>query len=442
MISLRRLGRFPPPALLALFYFGAVVAGTVLLKLPISTRVPISWSDAAFTSTSAVTVTGLIVVDPGTVFTYFGQGVLAVLIQAGGLGLMTFAALVAAMLGLSVGMPQRMILRDDLNQTAMSDLMALVRVILRVALLFELGGAALLAVIFVPQFGWAEGLWQAVFHAVSAFNNAGFSLFSNGLMDYADTLIVTVTIPFLFITGGIGFVVLADMVSKRSWQPLSLHSKLMLTGTAVLILLGWVMFAALEWTNPGTLGGLDSMGARIQAAFFQAVTPRTAGFNTVATSEMGDSTALLTMGLMMIGGGSASTAGGIKVTTAIVLILGTLAFFNREKEPHIFGRSLGSNEVTKVMALTTLAALIVFAGTFVLTLRNDGDFLVLMFEVVSAFGTVGLSMGATSELDWSGRAAICVIMFLGRVGPLVLGFYLATQLRPRVRYPAGQIYLG
>jgi trk system potassium uptake protein TrkH len=202
------------------------------------------------------------------------------------------------------------------------------------------------------------------------------------------------------------------------------------------------MFAALEWTNPGTLGGLDSTLDRLIASWFQAVTPRTAGFNTLDTTAMHDSTALLTITLMLVGGGSTSTAGGIKVTTLFVLVLATVAFFRRSTTLHIFGRSLGGDEVMKVMALTTISIVLMLTGIFFISITHDGEFLHLAFEVASAFGTVGMSMGATEDLDGFGRAMIMIIMFLGRVGPLTLGFFLATQGVPRVRYPAGQVYLG
>ncbi|WP_040610565.1 TrkH family potassium uptake protein [Oceaniovalibus guishaninsula] len=428
--------------MLALIYIAFIAMGTILLMAPLSLRAPIGWGDALFTATSAVTVTGLVVVDPGTTFTFFGQAVIAVLIQLGGLGLMTFAVLLLTALGIPIGIPQRIILREEVNQTSLGNLTALVRIIFAIALICEGFAAVALSFVFVPQFGWAPGVWHAVFHSVSAFNNAGFALFPDSLSAWVANPVITIVIPASFIFGGLGFVVIGEVFTRRSWRRLSLHSKLMLVGTGVLILASWLLFAALEWTNPRTLGALDGISARVQASFFQAVTPRTAGFNTLPTGEMRDATALMTIGLMLIGGGSTSTAGGIKVTTAIVLILGTLAFFRRRTVMQAFGRSLGTNEIMKVMALTTISITVVFLSFFILTVGHDGSFLVMGFEVASAFGTVGMSMGATAQLDPVGRAVIIVIMFLGRVGPLALGFFLATRSLPRVRYPAGQVYLG
>ena len=402
----------------------------------------VGFGDAFFTSASAVTVTGLAVVDTGSDLTLIGQAILALLIQLGGLGLMAFAVLLLSALGLPVGLPQRLVLREDLNQRTLGGLAIIVRTIMLVALVCELAGAAILSFVFVPELGWSLGLWHAVFHSISAFNNAGFALYPDSLSGYADDPIINITIPALFILGGLGFIVVGDLVRARSWRRLSLHSKLMLTGTLSLILVGWAGFAALEWTNPATLGGMPDTASRLWASWFQAVTPRTAGFNTIDTGGMHDSTSLMTMSLMLVGGGSTSTAGGIKVTTLIVLLIGTVAFFRRQTALHVFGRSLGVEDVMKVMALTTISIFVVLVGIFLISVSHDDAFLDLAFEATSAFGTVGLSRGATGELDGFGRAVIIAIMFLGRVGPLTLGFFLATHSKPRVRYPKGDVYLG
>ena len=441
-IFLGRLSRLdlPPPALLVVFYLLAILIGAGLLRLPVSHTGGIGLTEAIFTSASAVTVTGLVLVDTGSAFTGFGQAVIAVLIQLGGLGLMTFAVLVLGALGIRVGMAQRLILREDLNQTSLANLTYLARIVLIVALACEAVGAVILCVVFVPEYGW-NGVWQAVFHSISAFNNAGFALHPDSLSQWVGNPIVNITIPALFILGGLGFIVVGDIVQKREWRRLTLHSKLMLVGTGVLIVWGSVMFGVLEWSNDATLGQL-STAEKLWASWFQGVTPRTAGFNTINTAGMHDSTTLLTMTLMLVGGGSTSTAGGIKVTTLFVLILATIAFFRRRKTLHAFGRSLGLTEVMKVMALTTVSLLTVLTSIFIVSISHDGDFLDLAFEVTSAFGTVGLSRGTTGELDGIGLTVIIFLMFMGRVGPLALGFFLATRSVPRVKYPPGEIYLG
>jgi len=434
--------RLSPPAVLATIYALFIGLGAVGLWLPVSHFGNVTFGDAVFTAASAVTVTGLVVVDTGTDFTLIGQVVLALLIQIGGLGLMTFAALLLSMLGQTIGLPQRLALRDELGQTGLNELGALVRIVMLVAFSAEALATAALMIVFVPQFGWSEGFWQALFHAISAFNNAGFSLFSDSLTHYVADPIVNVTITLSFILSGLGFVVLADLNKQRGWSKLTLHSKLMLSGTAFLIVFAWAMFALIEWDNPATLGGLDSTQARIWASWFQAVTPRTAGFNTLDYAQMENSTTVMTLALMLVGGGPSSTAGGIKVTTLIVLFLATVAFFRRQQRLHVFGRSLGVSEVMKVLALTALSLFLVFVGLFLASLTYQGDFIDLVFEVCSAFGTVGLSRGATGELDALGRAVIIVIMFVGRLGPLTLAFFLATQATPKVRYPEGKVFLG
>lgn len=441
-LTAQRVIRLPPPALLALAYAILIVLGMLALKLPVSTPHGISWGDALFTSVSAVTVTGLGVVDTGSGFTLAGQAFILLMIQLGGLGIMTFAVLVLATLGLPVGMSHHIFLREDLNQTSVTQLMRLLRVILRVVLVCELGGMVLLAFVTVPEFGWETGLWQALFHSISAFNNAGFALFPDSMTRWAGNPLVNFTIPMLVIVGGLGYTVIADIFQIRQWRRFSLHTKLMLAGTGILLVSSTVLFALLEWHNPRTLGGMADAFDKWQASWFQAVISRTAGFNSIDLAGMHDNTVLMFISLMLIGGGSTSTAGGVKVTTFIILLLATLAFFRRQQSLHAFGRSIGLEQLLKVLALTVLTLLTVMLGMFLLTLSHDGDFLDLLFEAVSALGTVGVSRGVTGQLDMSGRIIIMAMMFIGRVGPLTLGFFLATQAPPRIRYPASQVYLG
>ncbi|QHQ37385.1 Ktr system potassium transporter B [Algicella marina] len=409
---------------------------------PMATTRVISLSDALFTATSAVTVTGLAVLDTGADLTFFGQVVVTVLIQLGGLGLMTFAVLVFAALGLPVGITGHIYLREDLNQSSMHQLMRLVKTIVKVVVVCEGIGALCLTLAFIPHSGFWQGLWESVFHSVSAFNNAGFSTFPGGLVPFAVHPVVNIVIPVLFIVGGIGYVVISDLFLHRPKHGWSLHTKIMLLGTAILIPMSVGLFAVLEWNNPGTLGAYDSVPARLVISWFQGVTTRTAGFNTTDIAALHDSTALMFISLMLIGGGPTSTAGGIKVTTFVIMILATVAFFRRQTQLHAFGRSIGLEQVLKVMALTAISLILVFLGIFVMTASHDGHFLDISFEVASAFGTVGLSRDYTDDLSGFGRAVIIGIMFLGRVGPLTLGFFLATRTTPRVRYPEGQLHLG
>jgi trk system potassium uptake protein TrkH len=433
--------RLPPPALLALGYAGLVATGAALLMLPAAQARPFGWGDALFTATSAVTVTGLVLWDLGGTLTPFGQAVIMALVQLGGLGLMTFAVAILSALGLPMGLPSHIALREDLNQGTLRGLDELVWIVLKVVLAVELLGALLLATVFVPDLGWGPGLWSAVFHSVSAFNNAGVQLYPDGLSRWVGDPVVNLTVPALFILGGLGYSVVWEVAVRRRWRLFCFHTKLMLAGSAALIVWGVAVFALLEWSNPRTLGPLD-LPTKLMASWFQGVSPRTAGFNTLDIAGLHESTSIMVMSLMLIGAGSASTGGGIKVTTFIVLILATVAFFKRRQQLHAFGRSLGLEEVFKVMALTTISMGVVGFGAFAIMVGHDGEFLDIAFEVCSAFGTVGLSRGETTELDGWGRTVIAAIMFLGRVGPLTLGFFLATRVKPRVGYPAAKVYLG
>ena len=440
---MRLLLNLPAPALLVLVYLSWIAVGAVLLVLPISSTHGLSISDAIFTSTSAVTVTGLAVVDTGTALTPFGQGVLMLLIQLGGMGLMTFAVMVLSSLGLKIGMTHRRYLREEMGLASIGGLLDLVWIIFRIVIICELLGMLLMSMVFVPEFGWRQGLWQSAFHSISAFNNAGFSLFPDSLMRYVDNPIIIFTVSIQFMIGGLGFAVLSDILVFRKWTRFSLHTRLMLAGTFGLIVLSCLAYGLLEWSNPATLGGLDSLSAKLQAIWFEGVTPRTAGFNSMNTAGTHDSTALLTMVLMVIGGGSTSTAGGIKVTTAVVLVLATFAFFKNSGRMRAFGYSIGLEQGLKVMALLTVTLFLILIGLFILVgTHHHLDFLDAAFEVTSAFGTVGLSRGATGELNDIGRIVICAIMFLGRLGPLTLGFFLASKTPPRVKYPEGQVFLG
>lgn len=438
----RRIVRLPPPLTLAVTFLALIVIGTVLLSLPWATVRPISLQQAAFTATSAVTVTGLVVVDTAATFTRFGELVIAVLIQLGGLGVMAFAVLALSALGHRIGLSHQMVLREDLNRTSIGDVVGLVRVIFLQVILFELVGTLLLAARWVPVQGWGDGLFNAAFHAISAFNNAGFSLFHGSLAQWAGDPVVNLTIPALYIAGGLGFAVVNELLARRSIRRLSLHTKLMLIGTIALNVWAVAAFAGLEWHNPETLGGLAHTGDRLWAAWFQGTTPRTAGFNTVDMGGITDASALMMISLMFIGGGSTSTAGGIKVTTFMVLIFATGAFLRRRHEPVAFGRTIGAEDVLKVLALTFIGLLAVMIGAFLLVATHNLPFLDIAFEAASAFGTVGLSRGVTPELNTFGEWVIMALMFLGRVGPLSVGFVLATPATRLLRYPRASVYLG
>ncbi|MEW4307851.1 TrkH family potassium uptake protein [Rossellomorea marisflavi] len=431
----------PPQLLVAVFAF-FIMVGMVLLKLPISTTEPITWLEALFTTTSAMTVTGLAVVDTGSVYTVFGQIVVMCLIQLGGLGIMSFAVLIVMMLGKKIGFKERLLLQQSLNQTSVGGVIMLVRYLFTFSLLVEGIGMVFLATQWVPRYGWEQGLYYSLFHSVSAFNNAGFGLWSDSMMQFVGNPVINFTLSFLFIIGGVGFTVLVDAWKSRAFRKLSLHSKIMILGTLLINVAATLIIFILEYNNPGTLGHL-SLGDKGLASYFQAVTPRTAGFNTLDYGEMESPTILFTVLLMFIGAGSASTGGGIKLTTFLMILLAVGAFLREKKDIKIFRRSIDQTIILKSLAISTLSVLLVFSALFVLTISEKGaDFQTLLFEVVSAFGTVGLSMNFSPELSTVGKWIIIFVMFAGKMGPLTLAYSLSRPGKEKIRYPKEDILTG
>ncbi|WP_169824083.1 TrkH family potassium uptake protein [Anaerobacillus alkalidiazotrophicus] len=437
----KRVIYLSPPQTLAFSFLVFIVLGTILLKLPIASTTYISWLDALFTATSAITVTGLVVVDTGVDFTVFGQVVIMILIQLGGLGLMTFAVLIVMVLGKKIGLHQRVLIQEALNQTSIGGLVRLVKILLIFTFTFEFLAFIILSLRWVPEYGLGYGMYTSLFHTISAFNNAGFSLWGDSLSGYVGDPIVNLTITFLFITGGIGFTVLADLWSKRRFRTLSLHTKLMLIGTLVINVVSMLLVFTLEYTNPATIGQL-SLGDKIWASYFQAVTPRTAGFNTIEIGDMTTTSIFYLLMLMFIGAGSGSTGSGIKLTTFIVMILATLSFLKGKHETVVFHRTIKPHVILKALAIIVVSLIFIFLTIFTLTITENASFLMVVFETISAFGTVGLSMGLTGELSPIGKQIIILMMFIGRIGPLTLAFTLAKPKKSNIRYPEDEVFTG
>lgn len=439
-----RLWRLTPPQVLISSFVALSLIGAFLLKLPFASNEPTTWLQALFTSVSASTVTGLVVVDTGTHFTIYGQLILLALMQLGGLGLMTFGVFIIHLTkGGSLSMSERIVVSEALNQPGQADLMRQMTWLIGFTVTMELVGTALLAAHWVPQMGWQQGWYYSFFHAISAFNNAGFGLASDSLTADVGSSVVNIIISALFISGGIGFVVVLDMLHKQRFRDYALHTKLMVIGTLVINLIAMAILLLLEYGNPDTLGGLPSLADKLWAAWFQAVTPRTAGFNSIDIGALLPASAFFIMGMMFIGGGSGSTASGIKLSTFIVLLLATRSFFFRQERPVIFGRSLGSEVVLKALAITIVSLFCILTGTFLLALsESEATFLDLAFEAVSAFATVGLSRGVTADLSPIGQYIIMALMLVGRVGPITLAFLLTRRHSNRIRYPDGQVNVG
>ncbi|MYL70442.1 Ktr system potassium transporter B [Halobacillus litoralis] len=413
-----------PPQILIVTFVSLIIFGAALLMLPFATTNGISFIDALFTSTSAMTVTGLIVLDTATAFTMFGQVVIMLLIQLGGLGIMTFAVFIYIAIGKKIGLKQRLIIKQALNQSTIGGVVKLAKRLLLFSLVVECIAVVFLSVRWVPEYGWFQGIYASVFHSISAFNNAGFSIWSDSLSGYVIDPVVNVVITLLFMIGGIGFTVVFDLWKTKKFKRLALQTKLMIVGTLILNILSFFVIFLLEFNNPATIADFSTLG-KIHASYFQAVTPRTAGFNTLDIGQMEESTLFYMITLMFIGGGSASTAGGIKLTTTLAILLATIAFF-----------------IIKALALTIAGMCVVIFTTFVLNLTEDAPFLTILFESVSAFGTVGLSMGLTGDLTFIGKVMIIGTMLIGKLGPLTFAFAFATQSPDLVKAPEEDILTG
>jgi len=433
--------KISPPQFLILTFVVFIILGTMLLKMPISSNQPISWLDSLFTITSAMTVTGLVVVDTGTAYSYVGQVIIMIWIQIGGLGIMSFAILFFMFLGKKIGFRERVLIQQSLNQTTIGGVIRLVRSLFAFSLIIEGIAVMFLSIRWVPELGWGKGLYYSLFHAVSAFNNAGFGLWPDNLMKYVGDPIVNLTISGLLILGGLGFTVMADVWRKRTFSKLSLHSKLMIVGTIVLNIVAMVIILLLEMNNAKTLGSL-SWPDKLWAAYFQGVSPRTAGFNTIDVTQINDSTAFFTIILMFIGAGSASTGGGIKLTTFIIILLAVFTYLKGKEEITTFKRSIDNKLVFKSLAIAMISILFVILAVFVLSITEKAPFVKIVYEVVSAFGTVGLSMGLTFDLTWIGKIVLIFIMFLGKLGPLTLAFSLARRDSSKIRYPKEDVLAG
>ena len=438
-------------SILALGFLAVILLGTVLLALPAASvnGQSIGLFDSLFTSTSAVCVTGLVAVDTGTTFSLFGQIVLLALIQIGGLGFMVFATMIMVMLGRKISIRGRMLIRESMNGASLSDLGTLARLYLLLALGIELTGMIVLAFRFVPLLGWKHGLWMALFHAVSAFCNAGFDLFGNyaSLTAFSKDPLVLLTIAVLIILGGLGFsVILETLRNRQGFRNLSLHTRIVLMTTALLLLAGTVFYWLAERTNPETLAGYGE-GEKLLNGFFQSVTMRTAGFNSFDLSCFRDGSKLFSSLLMMIGASPASTGGGIKTTTMAVLALLMLSVVRGENEVNVARRRLSGDIIRRALAVAVLFLTTLLTGTLIITFIENGRFPLedSLFEASSAMGTVGVSAIGTPNLSPAGRAVLLPMMFLGRVGPLTLAVAVAKRqggIKPVMKYPEERIMIG
>ena len=436
-----------PSKTVALGFAIAILVGAFALMLPISTHGPggASFRVAVFTSTSAVCVTGLAVVDTATYWTPFGQAIIMFLIQIGGLGIMTGASLLFLVVSKRVGLRNRMIAQQERGSINLGDVRRVLIGVIAFSILAEIVVTVILALRFWARddIGFGVAVWRGAFHAVSAFNNAGFALFSANMMDYALDPVILVTIALAVVMGGIGFPVWIEL--QRRWRRAdrwSLHTKLTLMTTGFLLIGGWILLTALEWNNPDTLGPMSAPG-KVLSGFFASVVPRTAGFNSIDYGEMGHPGIMITDMLMFAGGGSGSTAGGIKVTTFAVLFIAAFAEFRGSPDVSAFGRRISGSIQRQALTIAFAGMNAVVIGALLIMVLSPFGFTESMFESISAFATVGLSMNVTPQLSGPADAVVIALMYFGRVGPLTLAVALLLRRHPRrFSYPEERPLVG
>ena len=429
---------------IALGFFALILIGTFLLMLPVSSRDPggASFADCLFTATSAVCVTGLVVRDTVTYWSPFGQAVLLLLIQIGGMGVVTAAVSLSFISGRKIGLMQRSIMQESISAPQVGGIVRLTRFIIFYAFWIELTGAVLLLPVFIPEFGWGKGVWYAFFHSISAFCNAGFDLMGargafSSMTGYSGNFLVNAVLILLITVGGIGFLVWNDIRQCGfHWKQYRLQSKIVLTTSAVLVLVPFAWFFLFEMQEM-------TAGERILPALFQSVTLRTAGFNTVDLNQMSSQGKALMILWMLIGGSPGSTAGGMKTTTAAVLLLTVWSVFRRKEDTACFGRRIGEDAVRNAAAILMMYFLLFLVSGIIISKLEGLPLLTCLFETASALGTVGVTLGITSRIGVASRCILIVLMFLGRVGGLTL-IYAAQAIKksPRSSLPVEKITVG
>ena len=410
-----RTKKIHPYFIIILTFLGVIFSGTILLLLPVSsaTGKSIGFVDSLFMSTSAVCVTGLGTVTIATEMSLFGKIVMALLMEIGGLSILTIAIFFFTILGAKLSVSNKFLLREALNQNSVKGLTTLVEKIIIYAFVVQTIGVILNMFALVPYFGdFGKGLAYSIFHSIASFNNAGFDTFGNSSMiDFSSNLMLNTSTMFLIIFGGIGFIVLSDIFKKRSWKLLQLHTKIVLITTGILIFGGAILIKLTAWTDITWL-----------QAFFTSVTSRTAGFTTYDMSQLVDhpATYVIIIFLMFIGASPCSTGGGIKTTTLAIAIISTF-YYARGKKAKVFKRKIDDSQIFKAFVLIGVGVMIVIIGTFVIcAAQSELGLMESLFEVVSAFSTTGLSMGITAKLNVFNKLFICLIMFVGRLGPLTI----------------------
>lgn len=447
------INKLNPPQIMVIGFATVILIGAILLTLPIVSNNGLAtpFVDALFTATSAVCVTGLVVVDTATHWNLFGQIIIIILIQVGGLGFMTITTLFALITKKRINLKERLLIQEALNQIDLSGLVKLTRYVLLMTFIIEGTGALILSTVFIPEFGFVKGTWFSVFHAISAFCNAGFDLMGTvsgpftSITRYVNNTTVSLCIAVLIILGGIGFPVILDVVKNKKISKLNIHSKVVLITTAALVIIGMIFMFFIEYSNTKTLGNLSLKG-KLLSALFQSVTPRTAGFNTIDLTAMHQGSMFIMIILMFIGASPCSTGGGTKTTTLATIILAVRSFIFEKDDIEVFERRVGLGAVRKSIGIFFIGISVVIVGILIINLSQDSfDLIESAFEVVSAFATVGSSIGGSPNLNTFGKIVIMLYMFMGRVGFLTIFIALVAKNNVKkqvIRFPEGKIIVG
>ncbi|MBE9226601.1 ATPase [Phormidium sp. LEGE 05292] len=438
---------------ICLGFLAVITVGALLLMMPFSTSSG-NWNDpivALFTSTSAVCVTGLSVVDPGTYFSFWGELFMVALVQIGGLGYMTTTTFLILLVGRRFDLRHKMAIQQALDRPGLQEAPQLIRSVIATTMIFEITGIFLLMPVFAPKYGLSQGLWLSIFHSVNSWNNAGFSLFQDNFIGYQSSILLIAVVTGLIIFGGIGYGVIFEMFlwlrdriqRKKACVRFSLNFKVATSTTIILLVFGTIAFFFIEWRNPETFG-LMNFGEKVLNAWFQSVTPRTAGFNTIDIGKMTTAGLFLTIALMFMGASPGGTGGGIKTTTVRVLTSATKAILQGQEEVTLYKREVAISLILKAVGVLIGSVATVLLSTILISLTDPKlDFLQILFEVVSAFGTVGLSTGITAKLSVVGKLLIISTMYIGRVGVLLFMAAILGDPRPKsVHYPEENLLVG
>lgn len=436
-----------PARRIALGFALVILVGALLLMLPISSRSRevTPFMTSLFTSTSATCVTGLTLANTGAHFSLFGQAVIITLIQLGGLGFMTILCFAFIVSSKHIGLQSRMMLAQSMGLDNVGGVVRLAKHVFMITAAVEGAGAAVLAVRFIPTYGLFKGLWYSVFHSVSAFCNAGFDIIGDGnsVLSYKHDPLVLITLALLIIIGGVGFIVWEDVRNKRSWKKLTPYSKIIMITTIILLVAGTAIYFVLEYNNPDTMGN-DSVGEKFMLSFFQSVTTRTAGFDSIVQDKLTPLSKVWGIILMMIGGASGSTAGGVKVGTIALIIIALFAVLRAKSEVVVYGRSVSVKTIMHAMALLILWLVLTIVGASLISYFDNQTMLNSMYEVASAYSTVGLTVGVSETASLFTKMLLIVYMFFGRVGIMTISvvFIQNSARTVDIKYPEGKFLIG